>query len=662
MEIMRKIAAKAQDLYGRPVPAIAFLGDSVTQGCFEIFLQEGNCQTVFEQEHAYSTYVSEILRTLFPNVPVCIINAGISGDSAANGADRLERDVLRFRPDLTVVCFGLNDCVRGPEYAEEYGQSLRCIFRKLLESGSEVIYMTPNMMNTCVDRDHIKEPILIDMAEYCMKMQTEGVVDAYLEQGKQAAEEYGVPVCDVYEKWKTLNRCGADITGLLANRINHPSRKMNWLFAWSLVETMLLESGSFPMPDEKKTAPEQLEELLTYAKGAKPHFEPLPQYDRDTAYGKIKAGFLSVFGKGNSRLPQKLFCYMGIPEQASKERKVPGMLLIHGGAGQAYAEWVEEWMRRGYGAVTVDLYGNMPLENGDYVYNFMDPEEKHAYRSTPTGMCNGGFDLAHPGERITDQGMFHVIAANILAGNLLRSMPAVDEERVGVTGISWGGVSASILIGFDQRFAFAVPVYGSAFLEQCRTYFHDWYQDAGCAALWEAGRRLHQFCQPILWINDVNDDAFSANSTTLSFLYSVDGTLCLKYDLPHTHKFDIEEVYAFAEQVLHDGTPLPVFEEAAAKELGRMFSLKTNLPEQSDAGARLYYITQPMSYRREGDVTRMEQSWLYAPDGAVVEGSDVKVRVPQEACAYFIELWRGNVMTSSPLVEFVRTAESMKQS
>lgn len=238
MKIMNKIAAKAQDLYGQPIPAIAFLGDSVTQGCFEIFLQEGNCQTVFEQEHAYSTYVSEILRTLFPNVPVGIINAGISGDNAANGAERVERDVLRFRPDLTVVCFGLNDCGQGPEYAAAYGRSMENIFRKLQEGGSEVIYMTPNMMNTRVDRDTIKEPVLLQIAEYSGKTQTEGVLDAYIAEGKRAAGECGVPVCDVYEKWKALHRCGADITGLLANRINHPSRKMNWLFAWSLVETM----------------------------------------------------------------------------------------------------------------------------------------------------------------------------------------------------------------------------------------------------------------------------------------------------------------------------------------------------------------------------------------------------------------------------------------
>ena len=101
-----------------------------------------------------------------------------------------------------------------------------------------MIYMTPNMMNTRVDRDALKEPVLLQLAERCMKIQAEGVLDAYIEEGKRAACRCGVPVCDVYAKWKALHRQGADTTGLLANRMNHPSRKMNWIFAWSLVETM----------------------------------------------------------------------------------------------------------------------------------------------------------------------------------------------------------------------------------------------------------------------------------------------------------------------------------------------------------------------------------------------------------------------------------------
>ena len=37
----------------------------------------------------------------------------------------------------------------------------------------------------------------------------------------------------------SLYENGVDVTELLANKINHPTREMNWLFAVSLVDTML---------------------------------------------------------------------------------------------------------------------------------------------------------------------------------------------------------------------------------------------------------------------------------------------------------------------------------------------------------------------------------------------------------------------------------------
>ena len=236
MEIIKKISAKAKDLYGEPVPAIAFLGDSVTQGCFEIYLEEnGNCNTVYDRKHSGSSYVSDILETLFPQVPVCIINAGISGDNALNGSRRVERDVLRFHPDLTVVGYGLNDCGGDPE---DFKRGLREIFRKLKEGGSEVIYVTPNMMNTSISC-HIKETEIAAIAENTRRQQVEGRLDSIAEEGRKAAAELGIPVCDIYSKWKLLYSNGVDITALLANHINHPCRKMNWLTAYSLVEVMM---------------------------------------------------------------------------------------------------------------------------------------------------------------------------------------------------------------------------------------------------------------------------------------------------------------------------------------------------------------------------------------------------------------------------------------
>lgn len=236
MEIIKKISAKAKNLYGEPVPAIAFLGDSVTQGCFEIYLDENrNCNTVFDGKHSGSSYVSEILEVLFPQAPVCIINAGISGDSALGGAERVERDVLRFHPDLTVVGYGLNDC--GGDIGD-FKRGIREIFCKLKDGGGEIIYVTPNMMNTYISC-HILEPEIAAIAENTRRQQVEGRLESISEEGKIAAAEFNIPVCDVYSKWKLLHDSGVDTTALLANHVNHPCRKMNWLTAYSLVEVMM---------------------------------------------------------------------------------------------------------------------------------------------------------------------------------------------------------------------------------------------------------------------------------------------------------------------------------------------------------------------------------------------------------------------------------------
>ncbi|HCH27997.1 MAG TPA: GDSL family lipase, partial [Ruminococcaceae bacterium] len=55
MKIIEKLNAK-QDIYGEKPVTIAFLGDSVTQGCFECYIKEdGKIETVFDYKSAYST-------------------------------------------------------------------------------------------------------------------------------------------------------------------------------------------------------------------------------------------------------------------------------------------------------------------------------------------------------------------------------------------------------------------------------------------------------------------------------------------------------------------------------------------------------------------------------------------------------------------------------
>lgn len=238
MEIIKKISEKSKNIPGVKVPTIAFLGDSVTQGCFELYMEaEKWFGSVNDYKNVYHARVKEILNLLFPSAPINIINAGVGGESAADGYTRLSRDVLAYSPDLTVVCFGLNDCCFGRENLEKYLMSLDGIFKELRAAGSEIIFMTPNMMNTYISY-RIDPPMLKGNAERAMKVQEEGIFELFLDEAKKLCEKYNIPVCDSHKKWKLMYENGVDVTELLSNRVNHPVREMHLLFAGMLVNTM----------------------------------------------------------------------------------------------------------------------------------------------------------------------------------------------------------------------------------------------------------------------------------------------------------------------------------------------------------------------------------------------------------------------------------------
>ena len=72
-----------------------------------------------------------------------------------------------------------------------------------------------------------------------MKTQCDGIMDAYMDAAREVCKENGIVICDCYRKWKLMSESGIETTELLANKINHPSRQMNWLFAAMLIDTIL---------------------------------------------------------------------------------------------------------------------------------------------------------------------------------------------------------------------------------------------------------------------------------------------------------------------------------------------------------------------------------------------------------------------------------------
>ncbi len=238
MRFADKLQQKTVDNLGTRTPVIAFLGDSVTQGCFECYMQGDVLDTVFEGGQAYSEKVKHILGMLYPKAPISVVNLGVSGSTAPQGANRMEQDVLSCSPDLLVVCFGLNDSNEEFAGIEKYKSALIEIFKKAKAAGVETIFMTPNMFNTYTS--HIlKEPLLLELADIFAKRQKNGVFDAYMNAAREACEEQHVTICDCYAIWKQMYEKGADTTALLANGLNHPTREMHELFACQLVHTIL---------------------------------------------------------------------------------------------------------------------------------------------------------------------------------------------------------------------------------------------------------------------------------------------------------------------------------------------------------------------------------------------------------------------------------------
>lgn len=227
MKISEKINLDRPGLekYG-PITIVAF-GDSVTHGA--VAHEEINYETV------YWNRLKQMINAKRSYMPVNVINAGIGGINAHDSLPLMEDRVLKHDPDLVIVCFGLND-VNGE--LDVYLNSLKEIFSRLKEKEIDTIFMTPNMLNTYSAED--TADMYKDYSSKTAEMQNSGRMDLYMDSAVALSKEMGITVCDCYAKWKKLSET-EDITMLLANRINHPTKEMHKLFAESLYEIIFAE-------------------------------------------------------------------------------------------------------------------------------------------------------------------------------------------------------------------------------------------------------------------------------------------------------------------------------------------------------------------------------------------------------------------------------------
>jgi len=248
--------------------------------------------------------------------------------------------------------------------------------------------------------------------------------------------------------------------------------------------------------------------------------------------------------------PTRVFAYFARPTEAPPE-PLPAMVLVHGGGGTAFPEWATLWAKRGYAALAMDTAGCGPgrkrLPDGG-------PNQSHTEK------------FAHiTDHELRDVWTYHAVAAVIRGHSLLASLEDVDAQRIGITGISWGGYLTCIVTGLDDRLKVSVPVYGCGFLHENSCWLDEFARlpqpkRTTWVEQFDPSRYLPGVECPILFVNGTNDFAYPLDSYQKSYRAVPGRTdLCITERMPHGHQpgWAPVEIGLFVDSVLRDGEPLP---------------------------------------------------------------------------------------------------------
>ena len=333
--------------------------------------------------------------------------------------------------------------------------------------------------------------------------------------------------------------------------------------------------------------------------------------------------------------PTRVFAYYASPKTLGQavDGKMPGIVLVHGGGGTAFAHWAQLWAKRGYAAIAMDLAGR-----GEGRQRLPDggPDQSHAEKFSTID------------EPLENQWSYHAVA-NVMRGHsLLRSFAGVDTNRIALTGISWGGYLTCIVAGVDDRFAMAMPVYGCGFLRENSTWKVGEFGKMTAAQsdkwhrLWDPSRYIGAAKMPVMFLNGTNDFAYPMDSYAKTCaLVQGEKNYSIQLKMKHGHIFDFSEFFLFADQYIRGGTPMPV---VARPEVDGGRVQTTVKSETKLIEAKLHYTTAPHEQNRG----RAWQTVDLNVKGNSVQGA----APPKEATVWYVAVRdeRKAIASSEPIV------------
>lgn len=337
-------------------------------------------------------------------------------------------------------------------------------------------------------------------------------------------------------------------------------------------------------------------------------------------------GIASLLIEGENK--SKIFAFYGTPKGEKPKSGFPAMLLLHGGGGKAFPDWVRYWNDLGFAAIALDLGGQMVDEYGITV--------KNPYFTATGSYGSVGGSLVAPG--CYDSWTYQVIAFCMHANNFLRSQKDINANQIGVTGISWGGFVTCILSGVDKRFSAFAPVYGCGNLTEdswgktvAGTSAFTKERAEAWAEVYDPLAYLPYATKPMLFITGATDHAFSIQSQKKSTSL-VPGKVFYSYykELTHGHYWNLTpSVVTFMKHVLSgDGMSVNVTESSVSEDGTKLYFKVEEVSSVWDKG-NLVYTT---------DTDSDSHNWQWQTERVDLDFSLGYVNIPENATACFLQL------------------------
>lgn len=347
--------------------------------------------------------------------------------------------------------------------------------------------------------------------------------------------------------------------------------------------------------------------------------------------GEVRA--LHYRGEPFEGKPTRVFAYYATPGtlagDSTKDRNLPGIVLVHGGGGRAFELWARLWASRGYAAIAMDLSGR--------------GQDRKRLADGGPGQAD---DTKFGDGPIEDQWSYHAVANVIRAHSLLLSRPEVDARRTAITGISWGGYLTCIVAGLDDRFQAAVPVYGCGFLGDNSAWLGRFAkmeprQKQHWLRLWDPSQYLGSARMPMLFVNGGTDFAYPPDSHARSYAL-VESPKALHFvpRLKHGHIFDRPKVIeAFVDHHLKGGPELP--------RIGR--AQRGGDGVRAQAGGPNLLTKAQLHYTRH-TLSHPQRQWMSVD--AEITADEIRAPLPpKDAVIWFLSVEDERGLTvSSPLV------------